>query len=116
MWFMLQAPARMQTGLATWLSRVPGGRGTGAFVMGAVSALIVGLCVAAPLAGALVYISQTGDVILGAAALFAMAWGMGVPLLIVGGSAGSLLPKAGPWMEGVKRCSACCCWPPHGGC
>ncbi|AOB34007.1 protein-disulfide reductase [Bordetella sp. H567] len=101
--FTLQAPTRMQSGLTTWLSRVPGGRGTGAFVMGAVSALIVGPCVAAPLAGALVYISQTRDVVLGAAALFAMAWGMGVPLLIVGGSAGSLLPKAGPWMEGVKR-------------
>jgi thioredoxin:protein disulfide reductase len=101
--FTLQAPASMQTGLTNWLSRVPGGRGTGALVMGAVSALIVGPCVAAPLAGALLYISQTGDVVLGAAALFAMAWGMGVPLLIVGGSAGSLLPKAGPWMEGVKR-------------
>jgi thiol:disulfide interchange protein DsbD len=101
--FTLQAPASMQTGLSNWLSRVPGGRGTGAFVMGAVSALIVGPCVAAPLAGALLYISQTGDVVLGAAALFAMAWGMGVPLLIVGGSTGSFLPKAGPWMEGVKR-------------
>lgn len=101
--FTLQAPSGMQTGLANWLSRVPGGRGTGAFVMGAVSALIVGPCVAAPLAGALLYISQTGDVVLGGAALFAMAWGMGVPLLVVGGSAGSLLPKAGPWMEGVKR-------------
>lgn len=101
--FTLQAPASVQTGLSNWLSRVPGGRGTGAFVMGAVSSLIVGPCVAAPLAGALVYISQTRDVVLGAAALFAMAWGMGVPLLIVGGSAGSLLPKAGPWMDGVKR-------------
>jgi thiol:disulfide interchange protein DsbD len=101
--FTLQAPAGMQTGLTNWLSRVPGGRATGAFVMGAVSALIVGPCVAAPLAGALLYISQTGDVVLGGIALFAMAWGMGVPLLIVGGSAGSVLPKAGPWMEGVKR-------------
>jgi thiol:disulfide interchange protein DsbD len=101
--FTLQAPASMQTGLTNWLSRVPGGRATGAFVMGAVSALIVGPCVAAPLAGALLYISQTGDVVLGGVALFAMAWGMGVPLLIVGGSAGSVLPKAGPWMEGVKR-------------
>ncbi|OZI21017.1 protein-disulfide reductase DsbD [Bordetella genomosp. 9] len=101
--FTLQVPGGMQTGLNNLLSRVPGGRGTGAFVMGAVSALIVGPCVAAPLAGALLYISQTGDVGLGAAALFAMAWGMGVPLLVVGGSAGSLLPRAGAWMEGVKR-------------
>ncbi|ARP84185.1 protein-disulfide reductase DsbD [Bordetella genomosp. 8] len=101
--FTLQVPGGMQTGLNNWLTRVPGGRGTGAFVMGAVSALIVGPCVAAPLAGALLYISQTGDVGLGAAALFAMAWGMGVPLLVVGGSAGSLLPRAGAWMDGVKR-------------
>ncbi|CAM3356857.1 Thiol:disulfide interchange protein DsbD [Bordetella sputigena] len=101
--FTLQVPGAMQTGLNNLLARVPGGRGTGAFVMGAVSALIVGPCVAAPLAGALLYISQTGDVALGGAALFAMAWGMGVPLLIFGGSAGSLLPRAGAWMEGVKR-------------
>jgi len=71
--------------------------------MGAISALILGPCVAAPLAGALLYISQTGDVVLGGAALFAMAWGMGVPLLVVGASSGALLPKAGPWMDGVKR-------------
>ncbi|ARP92307.1 protein-disulfide reductase DsbD [Bordetella genomosp. 9] len=101
--FTLQVPAALQTRLSDRVSRVPGGRATGAFVMGAVSALIVGPCVAAPLAGALLYISQTGDVVLGGAALFAMAWGMGVPLLIVGASAGSLLPKAGPWMDGVKR-------------
>jgi thiol:disulfide interchange protein DsbD len=71
--------------------------------MGAVSALIVGPCVAAPLAGALLYISQSRDVVLGGSALFAMALGMGVPLLVVGASAGALLPKAGPWMETVKR-------------
>jgi len=71
--------------------------------MGALSALIVGPCVAAPLAGALLYISQTRDVVLGASALFIMALGMGVPLLLLGTSAGALLPKAGPWMESVKR-------------
>jgi thiol:disulfide interchange protein DsbD len=71
--------------------------------MGALSALIIGPCVAAPLAGALLYISQTRDVVLGASALFAMALGMGVPLLILGASAGAFLPKAGPWMESVKR-------------
>src|SRR6185437_5168791 len=58
---------------------------------------------AAPLAGALLYISRTGDVLLGGSALFALAWGMGVPLLSVGGSAGSLLPRTGPWMESIKR-------------
>jgi len=71
--------------------------------MGILSALIVGPCVAAPLAAALLYISQSGDVVLGGAALFAMALGMGVPLLAVGASAGTLLPRAGAWMETVKR-------------
>jgi thiol:disulfide interchange protein DsbD len=71
--------------------------------MGALSALIVGPCVAAPLAGALLYIGQTGDAVFGGAALFVMALGMGVPLIIVGLSAGTLLPKAGAWMEAVKK-------------
>jgi thiol:disulfide interchange protein DsbD len=71
--------------------------------MGVLSALILGPCVAAPLAGALLYISQSRDVVLGGSALFAMALGMGVPLLAVGASAGALLPKAGPWMNTVKR-------------
>lgn len=101
--FTFQMPSGIQARLAERSSRIPGGRYTGALLMGALSALIVGPCVAAPLAGALLYISQTGDVVLGGAALFAMAWGMGVPLLIVGASSGALLPKAGPWMDGVKR-------------
>jgi len=71
--------------------------------MGVLSALIVGPCVAAPLAGALLYISQSRDVVLGGSALFAMALGMGVPLLAIGASAGALLPKVGPWMDTVKR-------------
>ncbi|ANN80026.1 protein-disulfide reductase DsbD [Bordetella flabilis] len=101
--YTFQAPAWLQSGLSARAGRIPGGRATGAFLMGAVSALIVGPCVAAPLAGALLYISQTGDVMLGAVALFVMAWGMGVPLLVVGASAGSVLPRAGAWMDGVKR-------------
>jgi thiol:disulfide interchange protein DsbD len=101
--FTFQAPAALQAGLSARAARIPGGRATGALVMGAVSALIVGPCVAAPLAGALLYISQTGDVVLGGSALFALAWGMGVPLLLVGASAGALLPRAGAWMDGVKR-------------
>ncbi len=101
--FTFQMPSGVQAMLSERSSRVPGGRYTGALVMGALSALIVGPCVAAPLAGALLYISQTGDVLLGGAALFAMAWGMGVPLLIVGASSSALLPKAGPWMDGMKR-------------
>ena len=101
--FDFQVPGAVQSWLTARSARIPGGRVTGALAMGAISALIVGPCVAAPLAGALLYISQTGDVVLGAAALFALAWGMGVPLLIVGASSGALLPKAGPWMDGVKR-------------
>jgi thiol:disulfide interchange protein DsbD len=71
--------------------------------MGALSALIVGPCVAAPLAGALLYIAKTGDAVLGGAALFVMALGMGAPLILLGVLARSALPKPGPWMEGVKR-------------
>ena len=71
--------------------------------MGTLSALIVGPCVAAPVAGALLYIGQTGDSVLGGTALFVMALGMGVPLIAVGTAGGSLLPKTGPWMEGVKK-------------
>ena len=71
--------------------------------MGALSALIVSPCVAAPLAGALIYISQTHNVLLGGVALFALAIGMGVPLLLIGASAGALLPKAGKWMTLVRN-------------
>jgi thiol:disulfide interchange protein DsbD len=71
--------------------------------MGVLSAVIVSPCVAAPLAGALLYIGQTRDVALGGAALFAMALGMGAPLVAIGVSEGALLPKAGPWMKSVKQ-------------
>jgi thiol:disulfide interchange protein DsbD len=101
--FQLQVPAALQTRLASASGRQASGKLAGVFVMGAISALIVGPCVAAPLAGALVYISQTRDVVIGGAALFAMAIGMSIPLLLVGVSAGSLLPRAGMWMEAVKR-------------
>jgi thiol:disulfide interchange protein DsbD len=97
-----QAPLVLQNVLTKWGARCLGGRATGVFLMGVVSALVVGPCVAAPLAGALLYISQTGDVVLGAVALFALAWGMGLPLLVMGASAGQLLPKPGPWMKSVK--------------
>ena len=70
--------------------------------MGALSALIVGPCVAAPLAGALIFIGQTGDALLGGLALFALGLGMGLPLLVIGSSAGKLLPRAGDWMNAVK--------------
>ena len=74
----------------------------GAAIMGALSSLIVGPCVAAPLAGALIYIGQTGDVALGGSALFVMGMGMGVPLLVMGASAGKLLPKAGTWLNATN--------------
>lgn len=101
--YELQLPSAMQSRLNDLSNGLQGGKSLSVFVMGALSALIVGPCVAAPLAGALLYIGQSGDVVLGGAALFSMALGMGVPLLIVGTSAGALLPRAGRWMEGVKR-------------
>ncbi|HLR13820.1 MAG TPA: protein-disulfide reductase DsbD, partial [Burkholderiaceae bacterium] len=100
--YTLQAPAALQNRLNERLNRIPGGRAGGVFVMGMVSALIVGPCVAAPLAGVLLFISQTGDIVLGGSALFAMAWGQGVLLLIVGLSSGLLMPRAGAWMQGIK--------------
>jgi thiol:disulfide interchange protein DsbD len=101
--YELQFPARVQGRLTDWSNKLPGGQFAGVFVMGVLSALIVGPCVAAPLAGALLYIGQSRDAVLGGLALFVMALGMGVPLLLVGASAGALLPKAGPWMETIKR-------------
>ena len=100
--YQLQLPASWQGGVSEVSGRFQGGRYLGVFAMGAVSSLIVGPCVAGPLAGALLYISQTRDVLLGGFALFAMAAGMSVPLLLTGLSAGSLLPKAGMWMTHVK--------------
>ena len=99
----LQVPAAMQSRLAGASNRQSGGKLAGVFAMGAISALIVGPCVAAPLAGALVYISQTRDVLIGGSALFSMAVGMSIPLLLVGISAGALVPRAGVWMQAVKR-------------
>jgi len=101
--YELQMPSGLQNRLTQMSGQLQGGQYAGVFVMGGLSALIVGPCVAAPLAGALVYISQTKDVVLGGTALFALASGMSVPLLLVGLSAGSLLPRAGGWMERVKH-------------
>ena len=101
--YELQLPNSIQSKLSKETGHLRGGHLASVFGMGALSALIIGPCVAAPLAGALLYISQTRDVVLGAAALFSMALGMGIPLLILGASAGAFLPKAGPWMESVKR-------------
>ena len=98
---------QMPSGVQTWLTKVSnsqrGGTFVGAAVMGVLSALIVGPCVTAPLVGALVYIGQSGDPVRGGIALFALSMGMGVPLLLVGTSLGSLLPRAGGWMDTVKQ-------------
>ena len=101
--YELQFPASLQSRLSNAAFSIKGGNLVGAFVMGGLSAVIIGPCVAAPLAGALLYISQTQDVVLGGLSLFAMALGMGTPLIAVGLSAGALLPKAGPWMDTVKK-------------
>ena len=100
--YELQVPQKWQTKLAEMSNKQQGGNFIGVGVMGLLSALIVGPCLAAPLAGALIYIGQTGDAVLGGSALFALSMGMGVPLLIIGTSAGKLLPKAGPWMNTIK--------------
>ncbi|EXI66448.1 MAG: Thiol:disulfide interchange protein DsbD precursor [Candidatus Accumulibacter adjunctus] len=101
--YELQLPTFLQSRVSEEASHIRGGSLPGVAAMGALSALIVGPCVAAPLAGALLYIGQSGDAVLGGAALFSLALGMGAPLLVVGASAGSLLPKSGPWMEAVKK-------------
>ena len=101
--YELQLPSALLTPLAEASGRIRGGRLGGVFAIGAISALIVGPCVAAPLAGVLLYISQTHDVVIGGGALFAMAAGMSLPLLLVGAGAGSLLPRAGRWMGSIER-------------
>jgi thiol:disulfide interchange protein DsbD len=101
--YQMQMPAFIQVRLLRASEKQAAGKLAGVFAMGALSALIVGPCVAAPLAGALIYISQTRDVLVGGSALFAMAAGMSVPLLLLGLSAGALLPRAGAWMVEVKR-------------
>lgn len=100
--YELQVPSSIQSRLSQVSNRQSGGTYIGAAIMGFLSALIVGPCVTAPLIGALLYISQTGDALLGGVALFALSMGMGTPLLIIGTSAGKLLPKAGPWMNTIK--------------
>jgi len=101
--YEIQLPSRLQSKLMSMTRSQQGGTLTGVAIMGAASAIIVGPCVAPPLIGALAYISQTGNEILGGLTLFSMGMGMGVPLLVIGASAGSILPKAGMWMETVKK-------------
>ncbi|NOL50128.1 protein-disulfide reductase DsbD [Pelistega europaea] len=101
--YNFQMPSSVQTHLNTLMNKLPAGQSGGALLMGMLSALICGPCVAAPLAGVLLFISQTGNVITGAIILFVLAWGQGASLIILGTGSGALLPKAGMWMEMVKR-------------
>ncbi|MCP4076007.1 MAG: protein-disulfide reductase DsbD [Gammaproteobacteria bacterium] len=98
----LQMPSFIQSHLTEFSNKQEGGNLVGVGIMGLLSALIVGPCITAPLVGALVFISQTQDWQLGGLALFALGLGMGMPLLIIGTTAGNLLPRAGTWMDSVK--------------
>lgn len=100
--YELQMPASIQSRLTALSNRQEGGTLAGVAIMGFLSALIVGPCVTAPLVGALIYIAQTGDAVIGGVALFSLSIGMGVPLIIIGVSAGRYLPRAGAWMDVTK--------------
>jgi thiol:disulfide interchange protein DsbD len=100
--FELQLPSSLQTRLTQASNQQKGGSLTGVAVMGFLSALIVGPCVAPPLAAALIVIGASGSAWLGGSALFALSIGMGVPLILFGVSAGKLIPRAGPWMDSIK--------------
>ncbi|MBT8064077.1 MAG: protein-disulfide reductase DsbD [Gammaproteobacteria bacterium] len=100
--YELQLPGRLQTRLTEASNRQQGGQLWGVAVMGFLSALIVGPCVAPPLMAALIVIGSSGDAVLGGSALFALAMGMGTPLIAFGVSAGKLVPRAGAWMDAVK--------------
>ncbi|WP_269533098.1 protein-disulfide reductase DsbD [Chitinimonas sp. BJYL2] len=101
--FELQLPNALQSRLNDASNRLPGGRWLPVFAMGALSALIIGPCVAPPLAAALGYIAASGDVVKGALALYVMALGIGLPLVLVGTLGGHVMPKAGPWMTAVRN-------------
>ncbi|MGB4812895.1 MAG: protein-disulfide reductase DsbD [Methylophilaceae bacterium] len=101
--YELKLPNFIENKFLNWNQRFKGGSYFSDFIMGALSALIISPCVAAPLAGALLYISKTHDVVLGGVALFSLSLGMGMPLLAIGASAGTLLPKAGSWMNAVRN-------------
>ena len=101
--YELKLPSALESKLVDTSNKLKGGRFVGVFIMGILSALIVSPCVAAPLAGALIYIGQSQDVILGGTALFALSLGMGVPLLAIGAAGGHVLPRVGNWMNAVRN-------------
>jgi len=101
--FNLALPSSWQNKLNNISNSQKGGSVSGVVMMGVISGLVASPCTTAPLTGALLYISQTGDVILGASALYALSLGMGLPLLVLGSSGGKILPKAGAWMNIIKN-------------
>mgnify|MGYP000873726871 CR=1 FL=1 len=102
-YFKLELPKSFQTKISKSINGKEKQGVTGIAIMGFLSALIVGPCVAAPLAAALVYIGQTGDAVLGGVALFILSFGMGIPLLIIGIGAGKYMPKPGGWMTNISK-------------
>ncbi len=100
--FELQLPLQLQNHITTLSNHQTGGTYVGVAVMGFLSALVVGPCIAPPLAGTLLYISQSGNAVQGGLALFSMSIGMGIPLLVIGTTGGRWLPKAGAWMDAIK--------------
>ncbi len=101
--YEIQLPSRLRDSLDNISRKQQGGQWLGVTLMGMISALVVSPCVSAPLAGALLYISSTGDAVLGGGALFALSLGMGAPLIAIGSTGAKLLPKAGAWMDKVKQ-------------
>ena len=101
--YELKLPTSFESKMLNASNKLKGGEFFGVFIMGAISALIVSPCISAPLSGALIVIGQTHNVFLGGVGLFALAIGMGVPLLLIGASAGGLLPKTGNWMNAVRN-------------
>ncbi|QXC34178.1 protein-disulfide reductase DsbD [Aeromonas sp. FDAARGOS 1407] len=101
--YTLQLPSSLQTRLSGLSNRQQGGSVAGVAIMGMISGLVCSPCTTAPLSGALIYVAQSGDLWLGGAALYALSLGMGLPLLLLGTSGGKLLPKAGAWMDVIKR-------------
>jgi thioredoxin:protein disulfide reductase len=100
--FDIALPAKWQDSVNQASQKRSGGKFAAVVVMGALSALVVGACMTAPLFAVLAFIAQTGNAVLGGAALFSMGVGLGVPLLVIGLGAGTFLPRAGAWMDGVK--------------